>query len=84
MQMCIPQLDGRLQRLRVGDGKDAEKPFSGPEVVVSNGGVVFLPGRVEDVDLSFLAVQDHSLPVRVGFCRFVVFDELNSISNPNK
>ena len=72
----LPEFDGRLERLGVDNGKDAQESFAGPEVIVANGGVVLLSGGVEYVDLGFFAVQDHSLPVRVGLRRLVVFDEL--------
>ena len=71
-----------MERLGVGDREDAQEAFSRPEVVVANGGVVFLSGRVENVNLRLFTIEDHSLPVGVGFGRLVVLDELqHSVTN---
>lgn len=52
----LPELLRSVETLRFGDGEHAEKTLARPEVVVADGRVVLLAGRVEDVDLHLLAV----------------------------
>ena len=63
MTRDLPKLLCRLKAVVLGDGKHAQEPFTAAEVVVANGCVVFLAGRVQNVDLYLLAVEDH-LPKR--------------------
>lgn len=58
------------------DGEDQQEALPTAEVVVSDGGVVLLTCRVQDVDLNVLAVQDHLFPVAVGLGGLVVLHEL--------
>lgn len=73
-----PELRRGSERLMLGDGEDQQEAFAAPEVVVSDGGVVLLTRRVQDVDLDVLAVQDHLLPVAVGLGGLVVLHELRT------
>jgi NCAIR mutase (PurE)-related protein len=45
------------------DGEDAEETLAAAEVVVADGRVVLLAGRVQDVDLNLLAVKNNLDPV---------------------
>ena len=60
-QDLFPELLRRLEAVFLRDGEDAKEAFAAPEVVVPNGGVVFLARRVQDVDLDFLAVENNLL-----------------------
>lgn len=55
--MSLPELDGGLEALLVGDGEHAQESLAAAEVVVADGRVVLLAGRVEDVDLDLFAVE---------------------------
>ena len=54
-----------LKRLCVVDGKHEEKALPRPHVLVPHGAVLFLAGRVEDVEQAGLPVDDHLLAVGV-------------------
>lgn len=54
-----PEFLRGLEAFIVSDGEDAEEALAASEVVVSNRRVVFLTGRVEDVNLYFFTVQNH-------------------------
>lgn len=60
------------------DGEDQQEALSAAEVVVSDGGVVLLTRRVQDINLNVLAVQDHLLPVAVGLGGLVVLHKLRT------
>ena len=60
-QDLFPELLRRLEAVFLRDGEDAKEAFAAAEVVVPNGGVVFLARRVQDVDLDFLAVENNLL-----------------------
>ncbi len=73
-----PELGRGCEGLVLCDGEDQQEALSTAEVVVSDGGVVLLTRRVQDVDLDVLAVQDHLLPVAVGLGGLVVLHELGA------
>ena len=58
------------------DGEDQQEALPAPKIVVSDGGVVLLTRRVQDVNLDVFAVQDHLLPVAVGLGGLVVLYKL--------
>lgn len=58
------------------DGEHQQESFTAAEVVVSDGGVVLLARRVQDVDLHVLAVQDYLFPVAVCLGGLVVLNKL--------
>ena len=60
-QDLFPELLRRLEAVFLRDGEDAKEAFAAAEVVVPNGGVVFLARRVQDVNLDFLAVENNLL-----------------------
>lgn len=72
-----PEFGSRCERLGLGDGEHKQEALPAPEVVVSDGCVVLLPRRVQDVYLHFFPIEDHFLPVTVGLGRFVVLHELS-------
>ena len=76
-QNQAPKFLSGLKTVVVRDGKHAEKAFAAAEVIIANGGVIFLSSRVQDVDLNFFAVQHDFLAVRVGFGRLVIFNKLD-------
>lgn len=53
----VPKFDRGLKAFIVGDGEHAQESLAAAEVVVADGGVVFLAGRVENVDLDLFAVE---------------------------
>ena len=54
-----------LEGLCVVDGEDEEEALARPHVLVAHGGVLLLPGGVEDVEQARLAVDDDLLAVAV-------------------
>ena len=50
-EYLLPELLRRLEAVVLRDGEHAQETLAAAEVVVPNGRVVFLPRRVEDVDL---------------------------------
>ena len=60
----LPKLVQDVEGLVLCDGEDEKKALARPEVAVANGGVVFLAGCVQNVDLHFFAVQLHLLPLK--------------------
>lgn len=71
-----PELGRSGERLVFSDREHQQEAFAAAEVVVSDGCVVLLARRVQDVDLNFLAVQHHLFPIAVGLCRLVVLYKL--------
>lgn len=71
-----PELGCGCERLVLGDGEHQQEALATAEVVVPDGGVVFLARRVQDVDLNVLAVQHHLLPIAVGLGGLVVLHKL--------
>lgn len=60
-----PVLVDVLEGLGVVDGKHAEEALAGAHVLVPHGAVLFLAGRVQDVQQTRLPINDHLLPVGV-------------------
>jgi len=50
-EYLLPELLRRLEAVVLRDGEHAQETLAAAEVVVPNGRVVFLPRRVQDVDL---------------------------------
>ena len=73
---AIPEVGCGCKGLHFCNGEDTEEALAAAEVVVSNGSVVFLPSCIQDVNLHFLPVQHHLLPIAVGFGRLVVLHKL--------
>lgn len=65
------------------NGEDQQETFAAAKVIISNGGIVLLARRVQDVDLNVFAVQDHFLPVAVCFGGLVVLHKLATTQNPS-
>lgn len=65
------------------DREDQQEAFAAAEVIISNGSVVLLARRVQDVDLNVFAIQDHFLPVAVRLCGLVVLHKLATTQNPS-
>ena len=65
-----------LETVLFCDAKHAKESFSGPEVIITNGSIIFLTGRVQYVYLDLLAVQNHFLPVGIGLRRLVIDNKL--------
>ena len=72
----VPEVGCGRKGLHFCNGEDTEEALATAEVVVPNGRVVLLPGCVQDVNLHFLPVQHHLLPVAVGLGWLVVFHKL--------
>lgn len=76
-----PEVSRGCEGFHFCDGEDAEEALPAPEVVVSDGRVVLLPGGVQDVNLHLLAVQHHLLPIAVRLGGLVVFHKLGESKN---
>ena len=61
----------------LGDGEHEQEALPAPEVVVTDGRIVLLSRRVQDVYLHLFPIEDHFLPVTVSLGRFVVLHELS-------
>lgn len=61
----------------LSDGEHEQETLPTPEVVVTDGRIVLLSCRVQDVYLHFFPIEDHFLPVTVSLGRFVVLNELS-------
>lgn len=72
----IPEVYCSCKRFKFCDGKHTKEALATPEVVIPNGCIVLLSRCVQDVDLHLLPIQDHFLPVAVGFGGLVVFNKL--------
>lgn len=55
-----PEFLGSLEAFVVRDGEDAEETLAAAKIIVSDGGVVLLAGRVQYIYLYFFAIQ-HNL-----------------------
>lgn len=71
-----PELGRGREGLVLRDGEHEEEALAAPEVVVTDGRVVLLPRRVQDVDLHFFSIENHLLPVAVRLGGLVVFHKL--------
>ena len=65
-----------FKRCTIGDCKYEQESLARPHVLLPHGGELFLPGRVEDVKLGHLVVDDALLCVRVLDGGVVVGDEI--------
>lgn len=72
----LPKFINRTETFVFCNGEDAKEAFTRAEVVVTNGCIVLLTCRVENVNLHLLIVQHHLLPIRVCFRWFIVLHKL--------
>lgn len=68
-----PEFLGSLEAFVVRDGEDTEETLAAAKIIVSDGGVVLLTGRVQYIYLYFFAIQ-HNLR---GFKVWVLDDLLD-------
>lgn len=61
----------------LGDGEHEQEALPAPKVVVTDGRIVLLSRRVQDVYLHLFPIEDHFLPVTVSLGRFIVLHELS-------
>ena len=72
----LSEVSGGCKGLAIDEGEDAEKALPAAEVVVPHNRIVLLSGRVQNVNLTLAALQDHLLAVTVRLRWLVVLDEL--------
>lgn len=58
------------------DGEDQQEALPAAKVVVPDGSVVLLAGRVQNINLDLLPVQNHLLPVAVCLGGLVILHKL--------
>ena len=71
-----PEFLRSLKAVVIGDWKNAEETFATAEIIITNGGVILLTGRVQNVNLYLFTVEHHLLPVRIRFGGLIVFHKL--------
>lgn len=72
----VPYIGDASECVGVGDREHREEAFTRSKVWVANWEVVLLASSVEDVDANLLVVNGHFFAVRVGFCGFIILNEL--------
>lgn len=72
----IPEVYCCCKGFKFCDGKHTKKTLATTEVVISYGCIVLLSSCVQNINLHLLSVEDHFLPVAVGFSGLIVFNKL--------
>ncbi len=74
-----------FERFRIVNCEHAQKTLAGPHVLISHSTVLFLAGRVQNIQQARFAVDDHLFPVRVLDCRIIfVYETLIKLTREKK
>lgn len=77
----IPEVSCGCKGFHFCNREDTEETFPAPEVVISNCRVVLLPRCIQDIDLHFLPIQHHLLPIAVCFSRLIILYKLEKMKS---
>ncbi len=76
VQYHWPEFYCGRERLLLCYGENQQETLSATEIVVSDSRIVFLPSRVQNINLYLFSIQHHFLPVAVGLCGLIIFNKL--------